>query len=364
MKSIRSTLLASALGVAGALVASTGFAADTGVAAGDTSGKKIALSNSYAGNSWRQQMLKTWDRATSEAVAAKIIKAVKVVNANASAPEQANHIESLIVEGWDAIVINAASPTALNGVIQEACDQHIVVVVFDGLATAPCAYKVSYDYTSMGQQEADFVTKKLGGKGNVLEVRGIAGVSVDDDIHKGVVETMAKSPGLKLVGSVHGNWTQTIAQKEVASVLPSLPKVDAIVTQGGDGWGTYQAFKAAGRPTPLIIFGNRQDELALWRDLLKADASYDTFSVSSAPGCASVAFWVAQQVLAGKKVPNMIVLPLPRIETANLEEWLKVMPDGAVATPVYTQAWTAGLIDATVAGGALPASPVAKAGDM
>jgi ribose transport system substrate-binding protein len=364
MHPTRATLLATVVALATIVTASASLAADTGVAAGDTSGKKIALSNSYAGNSWRQQMLKTWDRATAEAVKDKTIKASKVVNANASAPEQANLIESLIVEGWDAIVINAASPTALNGVIQEACDAHIVVVVFDGLATAPCAYKVAYDYTSMGVQEADFVARQLGGKGNVLEVRGIAGVSVDDDIHKGITDEFAKTSGIKLVGSVHGNWTQTIAQKEVASVLPSLPKVDAIVTQGGDGWGTYQAFKAAGRPTPLIIFGNRQDELALWRDLLKENPKYDTFSVSSAPGCASVAFWVAQQVLAGKKVPNMITLPLPRIETKDLDQWLSVMPDGAVATPVYTQAWTAGLIDANAAGAPLPASPVAKTGDM
>lgn len=350
--------------VLSALATAPARADDTGVATGDTSGKKIALSNSYAGNSWRQQMLKTWDRATSDAVKAGIVKDVKVVNANASAPEQANHIQSLIVEGWDAIVINAASPTALNGVIQEACDAGIIVVVYDGLATAPCAYKVAYDYTSMGVQEAEFVAKKLGGKGNVLEVRGIAGVSVDDDIHKGITDTFGKYAGINVVGSVHGNWTQTIAQKEVASVLPSLPPVDAIVTQGGDGWGTYQAFKAAGRPTPLIIMGNRQDELALWHDLLKENPGYDTFSVSSAPGCASVAFWVAQQILAGKKVPKTIYLPLPVIEKADLDAWLKVMPDGAVATPVYTREWSASVIDANAAGKPLPASPVAKQGDM
>jgi ribose transport system substrate-binding protein len=362
MKALRIAALAAAVGLA--CGGGMARAADTGVATGDTAGKKIALSNSYAGNSWRQQMLKTWNRATTDAIAAHLIKQAKVVNANASAPEQANQIESLIVEGWDAIVINAASPTALNGVIQEACDQHIVVVVFDGLATAPCAYKVAYDYTSMGKMEADFVAKHLDGRGNVLEVRGIAGVSVDDDIHKGVVEGFAADPGIKLAGSVHGNWTQTIAQREVASVLPSLPLINAVVTQGGDGWGTYEAFKAAGRPTPLIIFGNRQDELALWHDLLKADPKYDTFSASSAPGCASVAFWVAQQVLAGKKVPKMVTLPLPVIRAGDLDAWLKVMPPGSVATPVYTQAWTAQVIDANAAGVAPPASPIAKAGDM
>ena len=269
MKTMRKLLTAAAVGLAASLAWSGVQAADVGAAKGDTSAKRIALSNSYAGNSWRQAMLKAWDKQAAEAVKAGLIKEVKVVNANNSASEQASQIQSLIVEGWDAIVIDAASTTALNGVIQEACDAHITVVVFDGLATAPCAYKVAYDYVDMGRQEVDFVAKALGEKGDLLEIRGIAGTSIDDDIHDGIVEGLKKYPGMKLVGSVHGNWTQTIAQREVAGVLPSLPPIQAVVTQGGDGWGAYQAFKAAGRPTPLIIMGHRQDELALWRDLLE-----------------------------------------------------------------------------------------------
>jgi ribose transport system substrate-binding protein len=309
-------------------------------------------------------MLKAWDGATADAIKSHMIKEVKVVNANNSASEQASQISSLIVEGWDAIVIDAGSTTALNGVIQEGCDAHIVMIVFDGLATAPCAYKVAYDYVSMGQQEVDFVAKRLGETANLLEVRGIAGSSTDDDIHQGIVDELKKHPGLKLVGSVHGNWTQTIAQKEVASVLPSLPPIVGVVTQGGDGWGTYQAFKAAGRPTPLIIMGHRQDELALWRDLLKADPNYDTFSISSTPGCSRAAFWVAQQVLAGKDVPKTMAIPLPVIQKQDIEQWLAVMPEGSVAVSPYDLAWTVQMIDANVAGKPLPASPVAKVGDM
>ena len=39
----------------------------------DTSGKKIALSNNYAGNSWRQAMLKSWEKVTSKAVADGVV---------------------------------------------------------------------------------------------------------------------------------------------------------------------------------------------------------------------------------------------------------------------------------------------------
>jgi len=364
MKRMPNLLTAAAVGLVATLAWSGVQAADVGEAKGDTSMKRIALSNSYAGNSWRQAMLKAWNSATADAIKAHVIKEVKVVNANNSASEQASQIQSLIVEGWDAIVIDAGSTTALNGVIQEACDAHIQVIVFDGLATAPCAYKVAYDYVTMGRQEVDFVADKVGGKGNLLEVRGIAGASTDDDIHQGIVEGLAKHPDLKLVASVHGNWTQTIAQREVASVLSSLPPITGVVTQGGDGWGAYQAFKAAGRPTPLIIMGHRQDELALWNDLLKANPKYDTFSISSTPGCSRAAFWVAQQVLAGKSVPKTMTLPMPVIQKEDIAKWLAVMPEGSVAVSPYDLAWTVAMIDANVAGTPLPASPVAKAGDM
>ncbi|MBV9748294.1 MAG: ABC transporter substrate-binding protein, partial [Acetobacteraceae bacterium] len=287
-----------------------------------------------------------------------LVAKVKVINSNNSAPQQESQISDLILEGWKAIVIDAASPTALNGVIKQACDAGITVVVFDSLATAPCAYKVAYDYVTMGQMEVDFVAKRLNGKGNLLEIRGIAGTSVDDDIHKGIVDTLKKYPGMKLVGSVHGNWTQSIAQKEVAGVLPTLPAVDAVVTQGGDGYGAYQAFKAAGRNVPLIIMGNRQDELALWKQLAAQSGGYDTFSLSSAPGCASIAFWVAQQILAGAHVPKTVMVPLLVIQQNDLDAWLKATPDGGVATPVYPQGWTAELIAANAAHKALPPSPV------
>jgi len=128
MKNIRGLLAAAAVGLVASLAWTGVQAADVGVAKGDTSAKRIALSNSYAGNSWRQAMLKAWNGATADAIKAGLIKEVKVVNANNSASEQASQIQSLIVEGWDAIVIDAGSTTALNGVIQEACDAHIAVI--------------------------------------------------------------------------------------------------------------------------------------------------------------------------------------------------------------------------------------------
>src|SRR4249920_1111406 len=112
----------------------------------DTSDKKIAFSNNYAGNSWRQAMLKSYDLVTKKAVADGVVAAADVfTTADKETPTQAAQIQNLILQGYDAIVLNAASPEALNGAVKEACDAGIVVVAFDGLVTEPCAYKVTVD---------------------------------------------------------------------------------------------------------------------------------------------------------------------------------------------------------------------------
>ena len=226
----------------------------------DTKDKRIALSNNYAGNSWRQAMLKSWEKVTSQAVADGIVKeATAFTTAENQVTEQAAQIQNLILQGYDAIVLNAASPDALNGVVKQACDAGITVVSFDGIVTEPCAWRIAVDFKKMGAVQLDYLADKMPEGGNLLEIRGLAGVFVDDEIHKGIEEGVATHKQFKIVGSVHGDWAQEVAQKAVSGILPSLPEVKAVVTQGGDGYGAAQAFKAAGRPTPLIIMGNRQD---------------------------------------------------------------------------------------------------------
>src|ERR1700674_4330360 len=232
-----------------------------GSALADTGTKKIAFSNNYAGNSWRQAMLKSYDIVTKKAVADGVVGAADVfTTADKEVPTQAAQIQNLILQGYNAIVINAGSPDALNGAVKQACDAGIVVVSFDGIVTEPCAWRVVVDFKDMGKQEVAEMAKFQPKGGNLLEIRGLAGTSIDQAIHDGIAEGVKAHPEFKLVNSVEGDWDQTTAQKAVASVLPSLADVVGIVDQGGDGYGAAQAFNAAGKPRPTIIMGNRQDE--------------------------------------------------------------------------------------------------------
>lgn len=310
----------------------------SGTALADTSGKKIAFSNNYAGNSWRQAMLKSYDVVTKKAVADGVVAAADVfTTADQEVPTQAAQIQNLILQGYDAIVINAASPDALNGAVKQACDAGIVVVSFDGIVTEPCAYRVVVDFEDMGKQEIEQMAKFQPKGGNLLEIRGLAGTSIDEAIHKGITEGVAAHPEFKIVNSVTGNWDQTTAQKAVATVLPSLPDIVGVVTQGGDGYGAAQAFAAAGKPRPTIIMGNRQDELQWWKEQKEKDG-YQTWSASIAPGVSTLAFWVAQQVLDGRTdVPHDLLVPYLAFTQDDFEAALPNIEVGGVASHEYTQ---------------------------
>src|ERR1700753_177442 len=99
---------------------------------------KIAVSNSYIGNEWRVEMISFMQAYAKKLGADKVT--LTVDNSGTDAPKQIQAISDMIASGANAIMINPASDTALDSIIEEACKQNIVVVSFDQGVTAPCAY--------------------------------------------------------------------------------------------------------------------------------------------------------------------------------------------------------------------------------
>ncbi|EEE35546.1 ABC transporter, substrate binding protein (sugar) [Rhodobacteraceae bacterium KLH11] len=332
-----STLLAAVAGLTMAAVAPV---------SAETSDKRIALSNNYAGNSWRQAMLESWSKVGDAAVAEGAVAAADAFTTSENqATEQAAQIQNMILQGYDAIVINAASPTAINGAVREACDAGIVVVSFDGIVTEPCAWRIAIDFRQMGRDQITYLNERYPDGGNLLEIRGLAGVFVDDEISAGIHEAAADSK-FEIVGSVHGDWAQDVAQRAVAGILPSLPEITAVVTQGGDGYGAAQAFAATDRSMPTIVMGNRQDELAWWAEQ-KAANGYQTTSLSIAPGVSTLAFWVAQQILDGQEVAKDLSVPMLRVQQDELDAALEATPEGSVANVEYSRDDAIAVIEAS-----------------
>ena len=207
----------------------------------------IYLSNNFVGNDWRQQMLRSADIAVKKPpLAGRVDLKVEVVETTVQA--QINSLNNIIRNKPDAIVIDAGSGEALNPTIEKACKADIVVIAFDQIVSAPCAYTMESDWGRAPRVEAEWLVKKLGGKGKILVDRGLAGAPISAQLQGGFEEVIKKYPGIEVVGYFNGDYALGPEQAGVASLLAAHPQVDAIFVQGY-GAGAIKALQDAG-PNP------------------------------------------------------------------------------------------------------------------
>src|SRR5439155_17242200 len=149
-------------------------------------GKKytIYLSNNFVGNDWRQQMLRSADIAVKKPpLAGRIDLKTEVVETTVQA--QINSLNNIIRAKPDAILIDAGSAESLNPTIKKACDAGILVIAFDQIVTADCAYTIESDWGRAPVVEAEWIVNKLGGKGKIFVDRGLAGAPISAQLENG-----------------------------------------------------------------------------------------------------------------------------------------------------------------------------------
>jgi ribose transport system substrate-binding protein len=210
-------------------------------------GKKytIYLSNNFVGNDWRQQMLRSAELAARKPPLGGRVD-LKIENVETTAQAQINSLNNIIRTRPDAILIDAASATALNPTIEKACQAGIVVVTFDQITTTDCAYGVDTDWSRAGAVEVEWIARKLGGKGKLLVDRGLAGAPVSERLVNGYLNSVRDYPGLEIVGYFNGDYSLGPEQAGVANLLAAHSEVDAVLVQGY-GAGAIKALQDAGR---------------------------------------------------------------------------------------------------------------------
>ncbi len=303
-------------------------------------GYVIGFTNSYNGNTYRQAMEGYLKKTAEELKASGEVSELIIAEANQNNSTQVQQIENFILQGVDAIIIDPGSATALNGAIQEASDAGIpCIIINDGPVSsdAELCYQINFDTVEQMRFLSDYVFKTIGGKGNVIELRGTAGSEFDNTAHAGVVKALESYPDINIVAEVYTDWTGSKAQSELASVLPTLnEKVDAIVTQGGDSYASVQAFQTAGLELPVIGGDNRGYFLKWWAN--EAPEGYDTISVSSNPWDGATGLYVAVDILNGMDVPKVMTHPFGVITKDEVKDYADVA-DEDICAPTYDRDW-------------------------
>jgi ribose transport system substrate-binding protein len=339
-----SVVIGSALAACGS--SNGGTASGGGSSGSSQSSFKIAYSNSMLGNTFHQVLIANAKSTAASGQKQGLISKFTISDANGSASTQAQQIRSFIVQHYNAIIVDAGSATALNSAIQQACSAGIIVVAVNETVTAPCAYNVLEHYPMETQLQIQAIGQELHGQGTILDDRGIAGTLPETLFQQGINAGLKQYPNLKIVGSVYGQWTSTITDQQISQALPSLPKVQAVVSEGAGEVGVVQAFKTAHRPVPLVYFGNAGADLRLWASLLKTNPSYHIFSISSFPSVSGFGIWTAISLLQhkAKLKSKTIWFPLLQIKQNTLQAWIAATPPDSQASFPFTLAQTQALL--------------------
>ncbi len=286
---------------------------------------RIALSNSFIGNKWRLEMENVFKAALlMEPYRSQV--AGSSFNSGNDISRQSQQISNLIAERVDAIVMDAASPTGLNGVIRQATARGILVIAFDSAVTAPSALTVNISQYDLGKTLATFLAGKLNGQGNVIMVTGVAGTEVDEDRNKGADDVWKQHPGIKVVNRYTGMWDSSTAERNTASILPSLPKIDGIWCQGGTD-GVLKAFVAAGK-TPLpVTAGECENGFRKFMAGLNGLPKVDGLSIGSPPYLSVVSLELARRILRKEYPKKSIKLPLATVTSDQVKVGVNVFPD-------------------------------------
>lgn len=175
-------------------------------------------------------------------------------DANGNADKQVNDVEDLLTKKPDLLIVTPMGSAALVGVVEKAMDMGIPVVL--GAANVKTDKYVSFVTRSnyeAGKAQAEWLAKKLNGKGNILMLSGIAGVSTAEDRLKAAKEVFAKYPDIKVLGHAYANWSPAEAKKTAATWVAQFPQVDGFWSDGGQmAMGVMQAFQEAGKKIPPI----------------------------------------------------------------------------------------------------------------
>jgi ribose transport system substrate-binding protein len=219
----------------------------------------IGYASSYVGNTWRAEgMTRLMDVMLPKYKEAGLLEDVIVTQSDLNDARQIQQIRQLVDQGVDAIIVCCSNPVALNGAVEYAHQNGVVVFSYSGYLTSDKALNASANYGSGGYEIAKALIEEAGGKGNFLLVSGIAGAASSESFDTGAKRAFAEFPEARLVGQVWGNWTDQVAQTEVQKFLATNPaQIDGIIAQGSQETGILKAVLQSGREVmPISLAGS------------------------------------------------------------------------------------------------------------
>jgi ribose transport system substrate-binding protein len=247
-----------------------------------------------------------------------------IVKTAANASEQANQLQDLVTANKiTSLVVFPFESAALTKPVAQVKAKGIYVTVVDrGLTdtSAQDAY-VSGDNTAFGKIPAEYIAKALGGKGNIVALRGIP-TTIDNERMDAFNSVMKNHPNIKLLDAKHGNWNRDDAFKVMQDFLTRFKDIDAVWAADDDmAVGVLKAIQQANRKDIKLVFGGAGAKGAI-KTLMDGSDPLIQANVSYSPKFMYDAIKMTGEArLKGQKLPANNIVPSVLITKQNAKDF-------------------------------------------
>src|ERR1700712_551151 len=238
--------------------------------------------------------------------------------------EQANQLQDLVTANKiNALVVFPLESAALTKPVQQVHSKGVYVTVVDrGLTdeSGQDAY-VAGDNTAFGKVPAEYIAKALGGKGDIVAMRGIA-TTLDNERMDAFNGVLKNYPGIHLLDAKYANWNRDDAFKTMQDYLTRFKHIDAVWAADDDmAVGVLKAIDQAKRTDIKLVFGGAGAK-GMIKTLMDGSDPRIMANVSYSPKFIYDAIKItAEARLKGEKLPPKSIIPSVLITKATAKDF-------------------------------------------
>jgi ABC-type sugar transport system substrate-binding protein len=242
------------------------------------------------------------------------------LNAYGDPTMQADHLESFIADGVDAIIIVPVDPVAIVPSVEAANAAGIPVLAVDRTATGGMITSlIASDNVAAARMAAEALFDLMGGSGKVVEIQGDMAVSMGMDRSEGFGEALEAAPGITLAVQAPADLSYRLASQATRDALEQDPDITGVFAANLDMLqGAAQAVASAGKTDQVRIVGFDTSPTVL---TAISDGSIDATVAQQPLLIGQQAVEAALAAVAGEPVEPFIPVETILVTADNVDEF-------------------------------------------
>ncbi len=236
--------------------------------------------------------------------------------------KQVADVENFLRQRVDLLIISPNEAKPLTGVVKKVYDGGIPVIILDrNIEGDSYTTFIGADNKEIGKAAGEYAAQILGGKGSVVEIKGLPGSTPAIDRSEGFHEGIAKFPDIKIIADPVGDWLRDKGREQAEAALRANEKVDLIYAHNDPmAVGAYLAATAMNRDKNLKIIGI--DGLPGAEGGAKAVADGKLDATFLYPNCGKETIETAVKIMNKQEVPKKLTLQTQRITKENAAQFV------------------------------------------